>query len=52
VSTSEAVTAGREAASGGQSHSCVTPATRSPSPSSNSTSVAAGTSEQIRTDTL
>ena len=33
---------------GGQSHSCVTPTTCSPSPSANRISVAAGTSEQIR----
>ena len=50
VCTSDAVTTGRSEASAGQSHSWVTPTTRSPSPSANSTSVAAGTSEQIRID--
>jgi hypothetical protein len=45
---SEAVTTARAAASGGQSHSCVTPTTESPSPRAKSTSVAAGTREQIR----
>ena len=49
LSMSDAVTDGLVVASCGQSHSCVTPTTRSPRPSAKTISVAPGTSEQIFT---
>ena len=42
------INAGFAAASGGKSHSCVTPTTQSPRPSAYKISVADGSSEQIR----
>src|SRR5580658_9804165 len=48
-STRGRISGGFFAASGGKSHSCVTPATESPRPSANRISVADGNSEQIRT---